>query len=163
MFQSEVTFQGGAAMKNVVVVLFMLVNCAYNPGLLPAQAVKESGRFGVALDDASFPQNSPENLRKSLLKALDSDKIEYLLAHLADPSFIDKNVREVHEGNFAKQVAETREKLIKGLKSPLESLLKNGKLNFSEKSASLKDPALKDFTITMKLENNKWYMENNKK
>ena len=63
----------------------------------------------------------------------------------------------------AKQVAETREKLKKGLKSPLESLLKEGKLNASEKSASLKDPALKDFIITMKLENNKWYMENNKK
>lgn len=150
-------------MKNVVIVLFMLVNCTYNPGPLPAQAVKESGRFGIALDEASFPQNSPENLRKSLLKAINSDKIEYMLAHLADPSFIDKNVREVHEGNFAKQVAETREKLKKGLKSPLESLLKEGKLNASEKSASLKDPALKDFIITMKLENNKWYMENNKK
>ena len=150
-------------MKNVVIVLFMLVNCAYNPAPLTAQAVKESGRFGIALDEASFPQNSPENLRKSLLKALNSDKIEYMLAHLADPSFIDKNVREVHEGNFAKQVAETREKLKKGLKSPLESLLKEGKLNASEKSASLTDPALKDFIITMKLENNKWYMENNKK
>lgn len=62
-------------MKNVVIVLFMLVNCAYNPGPLPAQAVKEIGRFGIALDEASFPQNSPENLRKSLLKALDLDKI----------------------------------------------------------------------------------------
>ena len=143
-------------MKNVVIVLFMLVNCAYNPALLPAQAVKESGRFGIPLDEASFPQNSPENLRKSLLNALNSDKIEYMLAHLADPSFIDKNVREVHEGDFAKQVAETREKLKKGLKSPLESLLKEGKLSASEKSASLKDPALKDFIISMKLENNKW-------
>ena len=150
-------------MKNVVIVLFMLVNCVYNPALLPAQAVKESGRFGIPLDEASFPQNSPENLRKSLLNALNSDKIEYMLAHLADPSFIDKNVREVHEGDFAKQVAETREKLKKGLKSPLESLLKEGKLSASEKSASLKDSALKDFIISMKLENNKWYMENNKK
>jgi len=150
-------------MKNVVIVLFMLVNSAYIPTQLPAQAVKESGRFGIVLDEATFPQNSPENLRKSLLKALNSDKIEYMLAHLADPSFIDKNVREVHEGDFAKQVAETREKLKKGLKSPLESLLKEGKLNASEKSASLKDPNLKDFIISMKLENNKWYMENNKK
>jgi hypothetical protein len=151
-------------MKNVVIVLFMLVDCAYNPAaLLPAQAVKESGRFGIPLDEASFPQNSPENLRKSLLNALNSDKIEYMLAHLADPSFIDKNVREVHEGDFAKQVAETREKLKKGLKSPLESLLKEGKLSASEKSASLKDSALNDFIISMKLENNKWYMEINKK
>ena len=116
MFKTQVPFQGGAAMKNVVIVLFMLVNFAYNPAPLPAQAVKESGRFGVALDEASFPQNSPDNLRKSLLKALNSDKIEYMLAHLADPSFIDKNVREVHEGDFAKQVAETREKLKKCLK-----------------------------------------------
>ena len=150
-------------MKNVVVVLFMLVNCAYNPGPLPAQAVKEIGRFGIALDEASFPQNSPENLRKSLLKALDLDKIEYLLAHLADPLFIDKNIKEVHEGSFAKQVAETREKLKKGLKSPLESLLKDGKLEVTAKSASLKDSTLKDFALSMKLENNKWYMENNKK
>ncbi len=145
-------------MKNVVIVLFMLVGFSFNPTPSPAQAVKESGRYGIAFDEASFPQNTPDNLRKSLLKALNSDKIEYMLAHLADPSFIDKNVREVHEGDFAKQVAETREKLKKGLKSPLESLLKEGKLNASEKSASLKD-----LIITMKLENNKWYMENNKK
>lgn len=150
-------------MKNVLIVLFMMVGSASNQAFLPAQAVKESGRFGIALDEASFPQNSPENLRKSLLKALDSDKIEYLLAHLAHPLFIDKNVREVHEGSFAKQVAETREKLKKGLKSPLESLLKNGKLEVTEKTASLKDSSLKDFIITMNLENNKWYMENSKK
>lgn len=150
-------------MKNVMIVLFMMVNFAYNPMLLPAQAVKESARFGIALDEASFPQSTPENLRKSLLKALNSDNIDYMLAHLVNPLFIDKNVKEVHEGSFAKQVAETREKLKKGLKSPLESLLKDGKLEVTEKSASLKDSNLKDFIITMKLENNKWYMENNKK
>ena len=150
-------------MKNVMIVLFMMVGFAYNPMTSPAQAVKESGRYGIALDEASYPQNTPENLRVSLLKALNADKIEYLLAHLAHPLFIDKNVREVHEGNFSGQVAETREKLKKGLKSPLETLLKDGKLEASEKSASIKDPTLKDFIINMKLENNKWYMENNKK
>lgn len=150
-------------MKNVMVFLFMMGICAYNPTLLPAQAIKESSRYGIALDEESFPQNSPENLRKSLSKALNSDKIEYMVAHLADPLFIDKNIREVHEGDFAKQVAETREKLKNGLKSPLEFLLKEGKLTTSEKSASLKDPTLKDGSISMKLENSKWYMENIKK
>lgn len=146
-----------------MIVLFMMVSFATNPVVLKAQAVKENSRYGIALDEASFPQNTPENLRKSLLKALNSDKIDYMLAHLAHPGFIDKNVREVHEGDFAKQVAETRGKLKNGLRVPLESLLKDGKLEASEKSASLKDPTLKDFVINMKLENNKWYMENNKK
>lgn len=150
-------------MKNISIVLFMMVTFVNIPNLLPAQAVRENTRYGIALDEVSFPQSTPENLRKSLLKALNTDKIEYLLAHLAHPVFIDKNVREVHEGSFAKQVAETREKLKKGLKSPLEALLKDGKLEASEKSAFLKDPTLKDFIIYMKLENNKWFMENNKK
>lgn len=150
-------------MKNVMIVLFMMVGFAYDPIPSPAQNVKESGRYGIALDEASYPQNNPENLRKSLLKALNSDKIDYLLAHLAHPLFIDKNIREVHEGDFSKQVSETQEKLKNGLKSPLESLLKNGNLESLDKTATIKDPTLKDFVIFMKLENNKWFMENIKK
>lgn len=150
-------------MKNMMIVLFMMVNLATIQNHIQAQAVKESGRYGIAVDDAAFPQNTPENLRKSLLKALESDKIDYMLAHLAHPAFIEKNVREVHEGDFSKQVSETKEKLKNGLKTPLETLLKTGKLESSEKAGTIKDPALKDFVIHMKLENNKWYMENNKK
>lgn len=150
-------------MKNMMIVLFMMVNLATIQNHIQAQAVKESGRYGIAVDEATFPQNSPENLRKSLLKALESDKIDYMLAHLAHPAFIEKNVREVHEGDFSKQVSETKEKLKNGLKTPLETLLKTGKLESSEKAGTIKDPGLKDFVIHMKLENNKWYMENNKK
>jgi hypothetical protein len=150
-------------MKNMMIVLFMMVNLATIQNHIQAQAVKESGRYGIAVDEATFPQNSPENLRKSLLKALESDKIDYMLAHLAHPAFIEKNVREVHEGDFSKQVSETKEKLKNGLKTPLETLLKTGKLEYSEKAGTIKDPGLKDFVIHMKLENNKWYMENNKK
>lgn len=150
-------------MKNMMIVLFMMVNLVTIQNHIQAQAVKESGRYGIPIDEAAFPQNSPENLRKSLLKALESDKIDYMLAHLAHPAFIEKNVREVHEGDFSKQVSETKEKLKNGLKTPLETLLKKGKLESSEKAGTIKDPTLKDFVIHMKLENNKWYMENNKK
>ncbi|NDH06814.1 SDR family oxidoreductase, partial [bacterium] len=75
----------------------MMVNLATIQNHIQAQAVKESGRYGIAVDEAAFPQNSPENLRKSLLKALESDKIDYMLAHLAHPAFIEKMVNKAVE------------------------------------------------------------------
>ncbi len=160
-------------MKDVMIVLFMLAligiktSIVIGPKLFAQEETKKKAdlitRYGLARDEITFPQNSPENLRKSISKAISLDKIEYLLAHLVDPDFIDKEVQQVYEGDFKKQVQETKNKFKnKVLKEQLELLLKDGIIITSEKNANLKDTSLKDISIYMKLQDARWFMENKK-
>jgi hypothetical protein len=46
-------------------------------------------RFGFDVDEETFSQQSPEKTMQSIAKALDRKKVDYLLAHIADPGFVD--------------------------------------------------------------------------
>jgi len=46
-------------------------------------------RFGFDVDEETFSQQSPEKAMQSIAKALDRKKVDYLLAHIADPAFVD--------------------------------------------------------------------------
>jgi hypothetical protein len=46
-------------------------------------------RFGFDVDEETYSQQSPEQTMRSIAKALDRKKIDYLLAHLADPAYVD--------------------------------------------------------------------------
>ncbi|MBI3822085.1 MAG: hypothetical protein HY289_05315 [Planctomycetes bacterium] len=60
---------------------------------LPAQdEVKKKAttrRFGFDVDGDTFPQKSPDEAMKSIVKALNRDKVDYLLAQMADPAYVD--------------------------------------------------------------------------
>jgi hypothetical protein len=49
-------------------------------------------RFGIELDIKAYPQDTPEDALKSVIKAVAENKVDYLLAHLADPEFVDKRM-----------------------------------------------------------------------
>ena len=55
---------------------------------------KSLRRYGVDLNLKRFPQATPQEALQSVLKTLESRKIFYLVAHLADPKYIDEQVRE---------------------------------------------------------------------
>lgn len=57
-------------------------------------AAKLGKRYGYMFEAALYPQQTPQEALQSVVKALDSRKIEYLLAHLADPRFVDERVDE---------------------------------------------------------------------
>src|SRR6267143_518225 len=50
---------------------------------------KSERRFGFDVDEETFPQKTPDETMKSIAKALNRGKVDYLLAHLADPSYVD--------------------------------------------------------------------------
>ena len=50
---------------------------------------KTPPRFGFDMDEMTFPQKSPAEAMKSIAAALGCKKVDYLLAHLADPSYVD--------------------------------------------------------------------------
>ncbi|MBI2806761.1 MAG: hypothetical protein HYX68_17415 [Planctomycetes bacterium] len=62
---------------------------------------KEPMRFGMEVDQTTFPQQTPKDAMKSIAKALDRNKIDYLLAHLADPAHVDYWV-DLYKKDFPK-------------------------------------------------------------
>jgi len=52
-------------------------------------------RYGLDLDTKRFPQSNPKEALGSVLKAIGDKRIDYLLAYLADPAFVDKRVAQI--------------------------------------------------------------------
>ena len=57
-------------------------------------APKLAKRYGYSFEPSLFAQKTPQEAMQSIVKALDGKKIDYLLAHLADPKFVDDRVAE---------------------------------------------------------------------
>ncbi len=50
---------------------------------------KEPRRFGFDVDETTFAQATPAAAMKSIGLALDRKKVDYLLAHMTDPNYVD--------------------------------------------------------------------------
>ena len=122
-------------------------------------------RYGVLLNQQNYPQEDPKQALASVVKAIDRQRIDYLLAHLADPDFVDERVKEVYGGNFDELVKETTSKLKDNPAEAklLERFLKEGEWDAKENTAtaSLKD--VKDRQVFMKKIGKSWYLENRQK
>jgi hypothetical protein len=119
-------------------------------------------RYGVLLNQQNYPQEDAKQALASVVKAIDRQRIDYLLAHLADPDFVDERVKEVYGGNFDELVKETTAKLKDNPAEAklLERFLKEGEWDAKENTAtaSLKD--VKDRQVFMKKVGKSWYLEN---
>lgn len=51
-------------------------------------------RYGMDFQRLFYLQGSPAEAMKSVVKAIDSQRLDYLLAHLSDPVFVDRRVEE---------------------------------------------------------------------
>src|SRR5258708_4733067 len=93
----------------------MAVICCFSLACISGlfgQAPKEGNvkRFGIEADLENYPQKTPQGAFSSVLKALQNNKIDYLLAQLADPDYVSNRVQMVHNGKFEEMVSETRER-----------------------------------------------------
>jgi hypothetical protein len=57
--------------------------------LLAQDNGKGEKRYGFDLNDKYYPQKTPQETLQSVVKAIESNRIDYLLAQLADPRFVD--------------------------------------------------------------------------
>ena len=78
-------------------------------GLL-AGGKEPAPRYAITADLKSFRQGTPKETLAAVLKAADLKRFDYLLAHLADPAWVDGRV-EQYAGGFAELVKETSAKL----------------------------------------------------
>jgi hypothetical protein len=131
--------------------------------LVPALALaadKSETRYGVAPDLKAYPQATAKEELASVIKAVGDKRIDYLVAQLADPAYIDEQVQKRFGGNFEQQVEDTRLQMNAGTLKLFERFLKDGEWSGdkSEKCVRLKD--VKDRCIYFRRVGDRWYLEN---
>lgn len=144
----------------------LLLFLAWDPCQAPAQRDDNASlRYGVALNLRDYPQASAKDTLGSVIRAITKKRIDYLLAHLADPEFTDRRIKEVYSGNFDEFVRETSAKLADNPSTvkELERFLKEGDWQEGEKSASVRLKDIKDREVFLRKVGNRWYLENRQK
>lgn len=118
-------------------------------------------RHGIPKDPTTFKQNTPDQLRQSLLKALNTKRIDYILAHLADPAFVDTSVQNHFEGKFDGMVKESTAKLVDSpLGVQLKTILQEGDLIIQNNLATITHTHHKNKSIHLRKAGDFWYLEN---
>lgn len=134
----------------------------------PSWAQKEvpvlTPRYSQEFDTDGFPQNFPKETLASVLKAIDNRKVDYLLAHLADPLFVDARVQEVHGGSFGAMVQETVDKLRDDPESIalLRRFLKEGEVETQDAESRITIKGVKD-KLFLKRYETRWFLDNKRK
>jgi hypothetical protein len=121
---------------------------------------KAGERYKIKPNPDAYPQDKPETALKSVLKAMRTRRIDYLLAQLSDPRWVDGRVR-LYDGNFDEVVKETTNHLAEDptLVKALKSLAKNGKWTIEDKTAAVFEKD-KDKGAFFRKIGNRWYLEN---
>jgi hypothetical protein len=122
---------------------------------------KPEERYKIKANLEAFPQDKPDKALKSVLKAIAAKKIDYLLAQLADPKWVDGRVR-LYDGNFDALVKETTDHLGDDptLVKLLKQLAKDGKWSVEDKTASVFLEKNKDKGAFFRKVGDRWFLEN---
>jgi ribosomal protein L16 Arg81 hydroxylase len=135
-----------------------------SPGL--AQQNKEPPkRYGIDADLENYPQADAKSAFASVLKAIDNKKIDYLLAQLSDPQWVDERVQKVHQGKFDEMVKETTQ-LLTNEPTAVEELhrfLQEGTWDSDDNEARVNLKDVPDRQVFLRKIENRWYLKNDKK
>jgi hypothetical protein len=128
--------------------------------LVSSSAAQEKGsRYGVALDAKTYPQATPKEGLRSVLDAAANKKFDYLVAHLADPGFVDDRVKRIYGGKFKEQVDDTRARLDPGMLKLLRRFLDKGKWSVEKSEATVRLDDVKDRVVRLVKKDGRWYLE----
>lgn len=143
--------------------VFLLIGCCF-VAQAPCQEKKLDTRHGIDVDPQNFPQKTPKDALGSVLKAIQMKKIDYLVAQLSDPVFVDKRVKEEHNGKFEDMVKDVTARLLDDPDKVklLGRYLKDGKWEEADNAASVELKDTRDKVFFKKVEE-RWFLENRKK
>jgi hypothetical protein len=119
---------------------------------------KSTGRYGVVADLKSFPQATPKQALASVLKSVDLKRIDYLLAQLSDPQWVDGRVK-VYEGGFPELVREASARLDPSAVKKLGRFLKEGEFETLDNTAFVRLKDVKDRVVRLRKIDGRWYLE----
>ncbi len=128
---------------------------------LPAQGTAPYTRYGVVAIYNKYPQGTPKEALASVVRALEANQVDYVFAHLTDPAFVDRRVKQ-YNGRFADLVEEGRAKLAGNPATIklLQRFVKEGEWTQEEGNATAKLKDVKDQQVFMKRIDKRWVMEN---
>jgi hypothetical protein len=72
---------------------------------------KELVRYGLEQDLKRYPQSAAKEALASVLRAIGDKRFDYLLAHLADPGFVDKRV-ELYAANLSAKLPDSERRAL---------------------------------------------------
>src|SRR5450631_1681062 len=105
--------------------------------LIVGIARADAPRHGIAHDPKAFPQATPKETLGSVLKAVESNRLDYLTAQLADPTFIDERVKRLYGGRFDQHVEDTASRFDPSTVKLLGRFLKDGDWTTEKDTASV--------------------------
>ncbi len=148
------------------------------PGAQPAGKGKAGAPFGIDPDYESYPQKTPKAALGSVLKALTQKRYDYLLAHLADPAFVQAELKRF-KGQLPASLAEESknllafQRLVKATAvhfqddptklRELSRFAKDGTWKEDENRASATLKILPARKVFLKKINDRWYLEDRDK
>jgi PHD/YefM family antitoxin component YafN of YafNO toxin-antitoxin module len=115
-------------------------------------------RYGIAPDLRTYPQSTAKQTLASLLKAVESKRVDYVVAQLADPAFVDDRVKRLYGGQLAEQVEDTRARLDPLTLKHLQRYLRDGEWHEGNERVTVR---MKDEPqwLYFKKDNGRWFME----
>jgi hypothetical protein len=120
---------------------------------------QEDRRYGIALDARTYPQASAKAALASVLKAIDARKFDYLLAHLANPTFVDDRVKRLYAGKFEEQVQDTRARLDPATVKLLRRFQKEGRWTIEKDTAVVQLEEVKDSVLRFVHKDGRWFLD----
>ena len=128
----------------------------------PDKAVPK--RFGIEADLKTYPQTTAKETLVSLQKAVDAKRADYVLAHLADPDWVDRRVKEL-DGGFAALVEESESRLTgdPGAVKKLKKLSTTGEWKIDADTAVVRLKDVDEEALFFRKFDGRWYVENRKK
>jgi hypothetical protein len=134
-------------------------------GVLQAQETatsKLTPRYGTLAHLREFPQATPKDALASVISTIGEGRIDYLLAQLTDPEFVDSRVKQVYNGRFDGLVNETRRKIgdNPAAIAELRRFARDGEWQIAETTASVQLKDVPERRIFLKKIGERWYFEN---
>ena len=118
-------------------------------------------RYNQTLDLKKHPQDTAKATLSSFVKSIENKEIDYFMAYLADPKFVDQRVKDLG-GRFEDVVAEARQKLVDdpATLKLLRRLADDGEWETKDDSATLTLKDAPDKPLHFVKRKERWYVEN---
>jgi hypothetical protein len=115
-------------------------------------------RYGIAADLKTYPQGTAKEALASVLKAIDAKRLDYLVAHLADPTFIDDRVKRLYGGKFPEQVHDTAGRLDPLTLKQLRRFQKDGAWTVEKGEATVRLKGVEDRCVRLQRQSGRWFL-----
>jgi hypothetical protein len=125
-----------------------------------ARGADPAPRHGIQPDLKRYPQATPKEALASVIKAVEDRRIDYLLAHLADPDWVEKRVKDLHGGKFEELVKETTPRMDALTLKQFQRFAKDGEWEVSDTAAAVRLKDVTDRVIHLRKVEGRWFLEN---